>query len=455
MTILYFVIALGVLVFIHEFGHFIVAKKQGIGVEKFSLGFGPRLFSTTRGETTYMVSALPLGGYVKLHGEDPDSPEGKDTQDQRSYAARPIWQRVPVVFAGPAMNLLLALVLMPIVFMLGRYEPVFLDQKPIVIGVRADSPAQSILKKGDEIFEIGGEKVATWKQALDFILLHGNETVSLSYRREGAVRQTEVTLAESPQTHAGTLGVEPGYFIGNEPVIDAISPGSPAESGGLKSGDEILQINQVPIQSWTDMSEQVEASAGQKLAIRVRRVGEMVTVFVVPAYDESMKRWLMGVRKDMENKDEAFARKQYGFTEALVRGTQENVKLSGLTFSVLGRLVTFQLSYKTLGGPIRIAQASAMAAKSGLSDFLYFLCFLSLQLGLLNLLPLPVLDGGHLFFFGIEAVRRKPVSTRIRGIADQVGFVALLSLMLLVTLNDVDSVWGFHKIFDFFRNIFM
>ena len=456
MTIVYFIIALGVLVFVHEFGHFIMAKKQGIGVEKFSLGFGPKLFSFTRGETTYLISALPFGGYVKLMGEDPDNPdESKEIPPEKSYSRRPIYQRSLVVCAGPIMNLVLALFIMPVVFMIGRVEPVYLEQKPVVVGVRRDSVGEEAgLKKGDEILKVGDAEPATWKEFLDYVILNGNKKIDLSVRRDGQVITKRVTIEESPETHTGTLGIEPGYFIGNEPVIDEVSPSSAAAEAGLRPGDEILQIDQAPVESWTDMSDKVGINQGKALSLLVRRGGEAVTLSLVPRYDDGMKKWLMGVKKNTDREGDAYVLRRYPFGEAFVRGFEENLKLSKLTLSVLGRLVMFQLSYKTLGGPIRIAQASAMAAKSGLPNFLYFLAFLSLQLGILNLLPMPVLDGGHLLFFGVEAIRRKPLSTRVRQTAEQVGFFLLISLMLAVTLNDVESVWGFRQIFAAIRNLF-
>lgn len=454
MSILYFIIALGILVFIHEFGHFIMAKKQGIGVEKFSLGFGPKLFGFTRGETTYLVSALPLGGYVKLMGEDPAEAEST-LKDPRSYAARPLRQKFRVVFAGPFMNLLLALLAMPVVFMISRYEPAYLDQKPVVLGVKKDSPAQKAgLQKGDEVMGADGQTFSTWKDVLDYTLLHAKKDVDLKIRRGEEVLSQPVTIAESEETRTGTLGIEPGYFIGNEPVIDEVSPESPAFQGGMKAGDLVVAIDQVPINSWTDMSENVDASDGKALSVTVRRGGEMLTLSVMPRFDKANNKWLMGVKKDMQQRGDFFVKKSYPFGEAVVRGTRENIKLSGLTFSVLGRLVTGKLSYKTLGGPIRIAQASAMAAKSGLADFIYFICFLSLQLGILNLLPIPALDGGHLLFFGIEAIQRKPLSMKVRGTMEQAGFFFLLFLMLIVTLNDVDSVWGFRGIVEKVRHLF-
>ncbi|MBI3541434.1 MAG: RIP metalloprotease RseP [Deltaproteobacteria bacterium] len=453
MTIVYFVIALGLLVFIHEFGHFIAAKKQGIGVEKFSIGFGPKLFSYQGKETTYMVSLLPFGGYVKLRGEDPA--EENATTDKSSYSARPIGHRFGVVFAGPFMNLLLALFLMPIVFMIGRTEPAFLSQKPVVIGVKSDSPAEMAgLSKGDEILEIANHPTSTWEDLIHFVMIHGKEEVALKVKRGESVLPMKLTLSEQAELHTGSMGIEPTYFIGNEAIIDEVAPGSVAAAAGLMAGDEVVRINDSPIQGWIEMTERVDAAKGKSLMVTVRRRAEIQTVLLTPRYDEGLKRWLMGIRKNSDKKTDAFVVKKYPLGEAVVRGAKENLKLTDLTFSVLGRLVTLKLSYKTLGGPIRIAQASAMAAKSGLADFIYFLSFLSLQLGLLNFLPIPALDGGHLLFFGIEKITRRPTSMRLRQTIEQIGFFLLISLMLAVTLNDVNSVWGFAHLLEKIKHIF-
>lgn len=456
MTIIYFIIALGLLVFIHEFGHFIAAKRQGIGVEVFSIGFGPKLLSFKRGETTYTVSLLPFGGYVKLVGEDPaETSDSAAAPREKKYSLRPLWQKIIVVFAGPAMNLVLALALLPLVFMLGRMEPVFLDQKPVVIGLKKNSvAARADLRKGDEILEIGNQKMEHWRDFLNFVLIHGEEEVPLKFRRGDEILTKTVKIDKSPDTHAGTLGVEPSYFIGNDPVIDEVQPDGPAGRGGLHPGDRVLKVGETPIESWVELTEEVGKSDGKPVSMLVQRGDAEVPLSITPRYDDGLKKWLIGVKKSEMGQDEAFARKKYGFTEAVAKGWEENLKLSKLTLSVLGRLVTFQLSYKTLGGPIRIAQASAMAAESGLSDFLYFLSFLSLQLGLLNLLPLPALDGGHLLFFAIEGVIRRPLSVRVRGMIEQAGFFLLISLMILVTMNDVDSVWGFHSLLEKAKHLF-
>lgn len=443
-TILFFIIALGLLIFVHELGHFLLAKRAGIKVEEFSFGFGPRLFGIRKGETDYRVSALPFGGYVKMLGEDPTDPLAKD---ERSFSKKSVWQRTKVVLFGPLMNLFLCFALMPIVFMIGRSQPAFLDKAPVLMGVRDASPAvEAGLKEGDLILSIDGKKVNNWETVLNKILITapGNK-LELEVKRNSSDIIVRPTVGEMPEFRGGYIGIAPMLFLGNEATVDGVMPGRPADEAGLKKGDKVVAINGQPVKDWFDLIEKVDANKGSEATVVVLREGERREFKIIPEYNEDYGRWLIGIRKD-RNAGVPMITKRYGPVAAVIKGIQENIKILKLTFTVLKRLVTFKLSYKVLGGPIVIAKTSAAAAASGVSHFFYFLGFLSLQLAIINLLPIPVLDGGHLVFLGIEAVRRKPVSERIRGIATQVGFVLLLSLMLLVTINDIEHVWGIKKL---------
>ena len=231
------------------------------------------------------------------------------------------------------------------------------------------------------------------------------------------------------------------------------SRGRAAEAGG-EAGDRVVAINGQSVATWGQMSELVQQSEGKPVTLALDREGRRITVTLEPTWDKSLERYLLGVQKTTAPRPEDVIIKQYPFWDAIVAGTQENLRLAGLTLQVVGRLVTFQLSYKSLGGPIRIAQASAAAAQSGAADFLFFMAFLSMQLGILNLLPIPVLDGGHLFFMGIEAIRRKPVSQRVQGIAIQMGLFLLLFVMLIVTINDIDVVWDWRSLLDKVKAVF-
>lgn len=463
MTIIYFIIALGLLVLIHEWGHFIVARKSGIRVDEFSIGFGPKLFSYKPGPTEYKVSLLPLGGYVKLYGEDPvaesegDEEKAKEIADSPdAFSAKPISKRMAVALAGPAMNLLLCLIIMPIVFMLGRQVPAILEQSPKVIGLKSDSPAEKAgFLEGDLILSINGEKTENWSDTLNWVLLHPNEKAEVIVKRGAETKTLHLETIESPLTKEaiGYAGFEPQFFIGNDPQVGRVTPDMPAAQAGLEAGDIIKSIDGQEISFWTEMTDKIRASEGKELQLMVERDGERFNTTLQATYNEALKTHVIGITQYQD--PNFFVKKQYPFTEAIVKGTEENIKLLKLTGDVLGRLFTFQLSYKALGGPIQIAQASGAAARSGLGEFLYFLAFLSLQLGILNLLPIPVLDGGHVAFMLVEAARGgKPVSQKIRHSLSLVGMMALLSLMLLVTVNDVDRVWGFTNIVDSIKGLF-
>ncbi|MFH1830809.1 MAG: RIP metalloprotease RseP [Pseudomonadota bacterium] len=439
MTILYFIIALGLLIFIHEFGHFIVAKRAGICVEAFSLGFGPRILGIKWGDTDYRISLFPLGGYVKMRGEEPGE---ESATDPRSFSAKSVWVRAKVVFFGPLMNLILTLALMPIVFMIGRAEPVFLHEPPIITDIKAESPAQEAgLIKGDLLVSVDGKKVTSWENVLNKILLSPGTEMTFGVEREGRFVPIKVKVGDLPELRGGYVGVEPMLFIGAEPWVGEVRPGGSAEAAGIMPGDLVISFDGKNVYDWLDLTRLVNESGGKETTVVVQRDGNMLDLPVKAEFNEKFGRWIIGVTKDRMS-GVPMQVQQYGFFGAIVRGTKENLKLAKLTFDVLGRLVTAKLSFKVIGGPVVIAKASAAAAASGFSNFLYFLAFLSMQLSILNFLPIPVLDGGQLVFLGWEAIRRKPLNMRIRLIAHQVGFFLLIGLMLLVTINDIDNVWG-------------
>lgn len=444
MTILYFIIALGILIFIHELGHFIVAKRARVCVEVFSLGFGPRVFGIKVGETDYRVSLFPLGGYVKMKGEEPDEEGAKE--DPRAFSSKSVFTRARIVLWGPLMNFILAFLLMPLVFMIGKPEPAFLHEKPVITDARAGSPAEEAgLIKGDAILSVDGKGVGTWDDVLNKILLSPNRTLTFGIDREGQPMDVPVAVGEIPELKGGYVGIEPMLFVGAEPYVGELKPGGPAEEAGVVKGDLIVSFDGKKVYDWLDLTRMVNDSAGEEAQLVVQRDGETVSMPVKARYNNKFGRYIIGISKDRMSGVPMKVQK-YGFVQAVVRGTKENIKLLKLTYDVLKKLFTGNLSFKVIGGPVIIAKASAAAAKTGLANFIYFLAFLSMQLSILNLFPIPVLDGGQLVFLGYEAVLRRPLSVKVRMIAHQVGFVLLISLMLLITINDIDNVWGIREL---------
>lgn len=453
MTIIYFIIAIGILIIIHELGHFIVAKRNDIRVEKFSIGFGPKIIGFTKGETEYKIAPIPLGGYVKMTGEDPNE-EGVKA-DERSFAHKSVWTRIKVVTAGPLMNLALAFVLMPLVFMIGRMEPAYLSQQPVVMGVEKGSPAEATgFEKGDLIKEINGKKVLTWDDAQKIIIISGGQKLSVSLERDGKTIDKNLIAETLPELRAGYIGVEPILFLGGDAIIGTVLADGPASRSGLKVNDKILSIDNEPV-TRAQMPDVVNAKAGASITIAVDRGGERKEFTIKPEFNKDFSRWMIGVQfRAPTASDIEMVNKKYGFVDAVKHGFNEAVKWIGLTFVVLKKLVTLQLSYKALGGPIQIAQASAAAAQYGFSEFIYFLAFLSIQLGILNLLPIPVLDGGHVLFCTIEAVIRKPLPAKVIAAAQYAGLALILTFFLAITVNDIDSAWGFKNILDKITGLF-
>lgn len=431
-TIISFIIVLGILIFIHELGHFAVAKACGVGVEKFSLGFGPKLAGITRGETEYRISLLPLGGYVKMVGEAPGE-EISEEMKQKSFTHKPVWKRAVIVAAGPAMNLVLAAILLPVIFMIGIQTPVFLE-KPAEIGyvVPDESASKAGIKKGDVVVAADGTEIKDWEDLLGTLAMKPGKPLSLVAMRDGKKIETVITPGTSEETGAGFGGMFPPM----KPVIGDTAPGYPAKEAGIEAGDEIISVNGVVITHWAEL-EGIIHKSGDKKTLVVRRGAETLTFVVTPKHNKEANVYLIGISR----KDEQVLRK-YGFAESLDKGITTGVEMTSKLFVVIKGLVFGEYSLKTLGGPIMIAQVAGKAAESGVADLLSLVAFLSLQLGIINLFPIPVLDGGHILFFGFEAIKGKPLSEKFMMVAQQVGIALLITLMVLVTYNDLLRIFG-------------
>jgi regulator of sigma E protease len=431
-TFISFIIVLGVLIFIHELGHFVVAKLSGVGVEKFSLGFGPKLLSVKKGETEYRISILPLGGYVKMVGESPDE-DVSETDFKKSFTHRPVGTRAAIVASGPLMNLVLAAVLLPVIFMLGIKVPAYLE-RPAEVGFVApgENAEKAGIKKGDIIESVDDKKTKNWEELLSLLSLNPGKSSVLEVVRGDKEIKIDFVTATAPDTGGSIIGMYPPMM----PVIGEVSKGYPAKEAGLKPGDVILSVNVAPITHWAEL-ETIVHKDGLKKSFLIKRGDKELTVDVTPRYNKDMKVYLVGITR----KDEQIFRR-YGFFDAIGKGLNLAVDMTGRLFVVIKGLVLGQYSLKTLGGPLMIAQVAGKAAETGLTDFLSLVAFLSLQLGIINLFPIPVLDGGHLLFFGIESIKGKPLSEKFMGIAQQIGIALLIALMVFVTYNDIFRLFG-------------
>jgi regulator of sigma E protease len=426
-TVISFVIVLGVLIFIHELGHFAVAKWAGVGVEKFSLGFGPKLLGFRKGETEYLLSLLPLGGYVKMTGEHPGE-EVSEAEKQKSFAHKPVSTRAMIVAAGPIMNLVLAALLLPIIFMIGIKLPAYLDGPAEIGYVVPGEPAETAgIKKGDVVISADGKVVEKWEELITTLTLNPENPIQLILKR--GETNLEITLV--PETADDTGGGYAGIYPPMGPVIGELSDGYPAKEAGLKEGDVILAIDGTEITHWAELEVFVKKDGSERTFL-IGRGDETFSVRIKPKMNEEMKVFLIGISRF---EDMVFRR--YGFFDAVTHGLASSVQMAGRLFMVIKGLIVGQYSLKTLGGPIMIAQVAGRAVEAGFVDLLSLVSFLSLQLGIINLFPIPVLDGGHLLFFGVEAIKGKPLSERFMGVAQQVGIVLLIALMVLVTYNDI------------------
>jgi regulator of sigma E protease len=426
-----FTFVIGVLVFVHEMGHYLMARRIGIRVLTFSLGFGPKLLTVRRGDTDYCISAIPLGGYVKMAGENPDDVRsGADDE----FLSKTKWERFQVLIMGPTMNIILAFVVMAVVLYQGADLPAYEEQPPIVGYVMEASPAeQSGIRVGDLILRIGGRPVQTWEELFVAVMPRAERELEVVLRRGLQEVTIQVTPEAQTQFQVGDLGVVPIM----QPQILNVMTGDPADLAGIRPRDVITAVNGEPITRDNPFVETINANADVALMLTVVRGGQTLKIEVTPALRGNVG--LIGV----ELSPFEVRTIEPGPLQAIQMSFEKNYAWSGLIFQTLGGLLTSETSPKQLVGPLGIAQLSGGAAQIGMVALFTLMAMISLNLGILNLLPIPVLDGGHIFIMALEGLSRRNFSVRIKEKIQLAGFVVLLMLMVTVIYNDLTRInWG-------------
>ncbi|MCD6186993.1 MAG: RIP metalloprotease RseP [Desulfuromusa sp.] len=437
-TIIAGILMLGVLVFIHELGHFVVAKMCGVKVLKFSLGFGPKLVSHRRGETEYQVCAIPLGGYVQMLGEG-GGEQGEEVEltaeeKARSFAEQTVTKRLAIVLAGPVMNLILPLLILPISFMVGVQMPTYVDQ-PACVGyvVPESNAAIGGFLADDCVMAVNQRIVGSWNDTNKSFISHAGDDLIFQVERDGEQLQLQIPADNDSLQGMQALGLLPWQAA----RIGGLAADMPAAEAGLQKGDLILQIENYPISSWYDLKGIIQKIGNKSVAVHLERAGKPLIVDLTPEQRDGEGDYLLGIAP-LYNSE----LKRFGFVDAVREGASRTWELIELTVVFVQKLFTGNVSTKNIGGPITVVQIAGQAAQTDLSAILSVLAFISIQLGILNLLPIPILDGGHILFYVIELVIRRPVSIRAREMAQQVGMAMLLMLMVLAFYNDIVRLWG-------------
>jgi len=422
-------VVLGIMVLVHEWGHFIVAKSFGVRVETFSIGFGTRLWGFKRGDTDYRISALPLGGYVKMAGDNPLE-ERKGDPDE--FLSKPRWQRVLIALAGPAMNILLSIVLVAGIYMRGSKQPAFLDRPMVLVGVLQDSAAQKAgLMPGDRIVSVNGVKNPTWDRAqLELMSTLPGHMLSVAVDRNGQQLSLSVPAAPSVEEVFG--------YPQDHLVVSAVSPGTPAERSGLMAGDVILQVNGISLANGAEFPPIVDKSQSQPLDLKVQRGDRTLDVQLIPQQvgtANGVSHWQIGVLRTGDLVD-----RRLSVGASIVESVGMNVLMARQISYVVVELFRGNISLKQLEGPLGIARESGRAAKQGMAELISLMAMIGVNLAVLNLLPIPPLDGGHILMLFIEGTIRRDLSVRVKERFVTVSMVFLLLVFAIVMYNDVQRL---------------
>jgi regulator of sigma E protease len=436
-------LVLGVLILVHEWGHFIVARLFGVRVDVFSIGFGPRLFGWKRGATDYRVSALPLGGYVRMAGQDPteiDSPGRRvsETGDQGPTGApdelmsKPRWQRAFISLAGPVVNLIFPVLLLTAFYAFkGEPYPPYLDMPVQVVALPAQAPAGAdALQVGDKIVAIGGVQNPTWERADKIVRAAAPGTsIPVEVENNGVRRTLNLTAPAKENEQAAQIFGYPPI----PPVIDDVAPGAPAERAGLTAGDKVVAVNGQEVQWWGQFVSRMRSTNGTPVTLKIVRHDQVIQVNVTPekaVLPQGETVYLIGVGPQEKYRP-------MPFTQSVVLASEKTLETVGDTIGVVGRLLSGRVSVRQLQSIVGISRAAGQAVHKGTSAVLSLMVLISVNLGILNLLPIPILDGGNILLLAIEGGLRRDLSMAFKERFVQVGLVFLLVLFAIVMYNDV------------------
>lgn len=421
-------VVLGIMILVHELGHFAAAKYFGVRVEVFSIGFGKRLAGFRRGDTDYRISALPLGGYVKMAGENPlESRSGAPDE----FMSHPRWQRFVIAFAGPAMNIILAVALLTGVFMVRYEHPIYLDQPAVIGWVLENSPAaKSGVEQGDRIVRINGVQNPTWEDVILKVVTSPRQPVDVAIQRGNQIFEKQIQPDVEGTEQYGNVG-----WLPDQPItVTELEPNMPAAKAGIQVGDDLLAVNGVPMRSLFSVIHYLQENKDKPVAVTIVRNGLQMNYTIAPALidENGQKNYRLGFHSDPVHVD------KLPFPQALRRSIQENKRYSVLIVDLVEKMIQRKVSMKQIEGPIGIARASGDAARQpGWTPLLSLMAMISLNLGVFNLLPIPILDGGIILLLIIESLMRRDISVRIKERIYQTAFVFLVLFAVMVIYNDL------------------
>jgi regulator of sigma E protease len=422
---------LGFMILIHEFGHYAVAKLLGVRVEQFAIGFGKRLVGFRRGETDYRINAIPLGGYVKMSGENPMD---ERTGDPREFLSHSRWHRFLIAIAGPVMNILLAIVLLTTVYMVHYEYPVYLDQQAVIEGVRKDSPAAAVgIQAGDRIAKIDDVTNPTWDQVQPRVWLSPNQPLTVTIQRGDQFLQKTLTPKAVTTSEVGSAG----WFPEEPVVVGKLDPDLPAAKAGMKEDDRIVAMNGEKVPSIESMIESLQTTKEHPVDLTVVRGNQTLSFRLTPVLsateDPKEQRYRLGFINKGLTKVTTLP-----FPAALSLSLEQNKKYSLLILELAKKMVQRKISMKAISGPIGIAQDAGYAAQQkGWTPLMELTAGISLNLGIFNLLPIPILDGGVIMFLLIEGLMRRDISMTIKERVYQAAFVFLVLFAVMVIYNDL------------------